>query len=82
MRVNGGVSEISLHDIFLLFHLVFNSVEFNLLPLDVREVRVLRSQSVNIGNDPWIAEVEQGIVDHEAVVGGWVEDGEIRVLQP
>jgi hypothetical protein len=36
---------------------------------------------VDVSNDPWIAEVEQGIVDHEVVVGRRVEDGEICVLQ-
>jgi hypothetical protein len=78
---DGSVSKVSLHDIFLLFCLSLDGVEFDSLPFYVRKACVLCLQGVDIGNDPWIAEVEQGVVDYEAIVGGWVEDGEICILQ-
>jgi hypothetical protein len=56
--MDSSMGEVSLHDIFLLFCFLFNGVEFNLLPFDVCEARVLCSQGVDIGDDPWVAEVE------------------------
>jgi hypothetical protein len=56
--VDGGMSEVSLHNIFLLFCLPLDSIELDPLPLDVRKACVLCSQGVDVGNDPWITEME------------------------
>jgi hypothetical protein len=65
---DGGMGKVSLHEIFLLLHLALNGVEFDPLPLDICEARILCSQGVNVGYDPCIAEVEQGIVYDEAII--------------
>jgi hypothetical protein len=78
---NGGVSEISLHDVFLLFRLALDGVELDPLPLDVSEARILCTEGVDVRNDTCVSKVEQRVVDYEAIVRRRIEDGEISVSQ-
>jgi hypothetical protein len=78
---NGSVSKVSLYGVLLLLCLSLNGIKLDPLLFDICEARVLRSQSVNICNDPRITKVKQGIVDYKAVIGGQVKDGEICVSQ-
>jgi hypothetical protein len=78
---DSGMSKVPLYKVFLLLRLALNGVELDPLPLDICEACVLCSQGVNIGYDPCITKVEQGVVDYEAVVRGWVKDGEICISE-
>jgi hypothetical protein len=65
---NGGMGEIPLHGIFLFLRLSFNSVELDPLPLDVSKTRVLCTQCMDVGNDARISEMEESVVDDQAIV--------------
>ena len=41
---------------------------------------MLRSEGMNISDDPWVSEVEEGVVDGDATSSGRVEDGEFCVF--
>jgi hypothetical protein len=73
------MGEVSLHGVLLFLCLAFDGVELNPLPLYVSKARVLCAQSMDVGDDTSISEVEQGVVHHEAVVGGGVEDTQVGI---
>ena len=41
---------------------------------------MLRSEGMDVSDDPWISEVKESVVDGDATSGRGVEDGELRVL--
>ena len=41
---------------------------------------MLCPEGMDVSDDPWVSEVEEGVVDGDATSGGGVEDGELRVL--
>jgi hypothetical protein len=55
---DGGVSEVSLHDVLLLFRLALDSIELDPLPLNISEARILHAEGVDICNDPCVSKVE------------------------
>jgi hypothetical protein len=75
------MGKVSLHDVLLLLSLPLDVVELDPLSFYVGEARVLCAQCVNVGNDTCIPEMEEGIVDDEAIVRGGVKDGEVGVSQ-
>jgi hypothetical protein len=62
------MGEIPLHGVLLFLRLSFDGVELDPLPLDVSEACVLRTQCVDVGNDARISEMEECVVDDEAIV--------------
>jgi hypothetical protein len=58
VSANGGMGEVSFHDIFLFLCLALDGVEFDSLPLHICKARVLYTQGVNVSDDTCIAEVE------------------------
>jgi hypothetical protein len=55
---DGGMGEVSLHDVFLLLHLTFDGIELSPLSLYVGETRVLGSQGVDVCDNTCIPKVE------------------------
>jgi hypothetical protein len=56
--VDGSMSEVSLHEVFLFLCLALDGIKLDPLPLDIYEACVLCSQGVDVGDDSCIAEVE------------------------
>ena len=41
---------------------------------------MLRPEGMNISDNPWISQVEKGIIDGEAASGGGMENGEFCIF--
>ena len=75
-----GVSEISFSRELFLFSFAFLQIELQSLPLDLHESQMLGSKGVDVRDNPWISQMEKGVIDDDAAGGRGMKNGELRIL--
>ena len=65
---------------FLFFSLAFSQIQLQSLPFYLHKMQVLGPEGVNVGDDPWVSKMKEGVIDGDATGGGGVEDCELCIF--